>query len=271
MYVGAGEAGYTFQRPGAVHKARWMAKLLYVLKLALMKQHIACLPRGTITKAHQVVKIQAFAIFIVHIYTTWWLTCDKPLDAAWNDLVLFQNLIRYKAVHEEIANSAIKALKRHRWYLTAEMIPLALFNEKVPTDERRALADAILENKPEVLPVNPIHRFGNGFGKPDFPELTAKTRLADLANQDSWFGMQQLHINADFLPRNVDEWPASETVQSINVVNDCAERGVKLTSDYVSAARSEDHLQNVLQAVESDRRQHPNLRKRKGDDGDTEN
>ncbi|KAI9545271.1 hypothetical protein NQZ68_037141 [Dissostichus eleginoides] len=36
--------------------------------------------------------------------------------------------------------------------------------------------------------------------------------------------------------------------------------GVKLISDFVAAARSQEHLQNVLQAVEHDRSKQPNLR-----------
>jgi hypothetical protein len=110
-------------------------------------------------------------------------------------------------------------------------------------------------------------RFGTGFGKPKFPELSPTTSLADLVNSDCWFGMRQLHIDPEFLSLNVDEWATNAAfqegaanVRAINVVNDCAERGVKLTSDFVAAARSEEHLQNVLQAVEHDRSKQPNLR-----------
>ncbi|KAG8175541.1 hypothetical protein JTE90_026260 [Oedothorax gibbosus] len=39
-------------------------------------------------------------------------------------------------------------------------------------------------------------------------------------------------------------------LQSLNVVNDCAERGVKLGSDFLAASKGEDHYQNVLQVVE---------------------
>lgn len=52
-------------------------------------------------------------------------------------------------------------------------------------------------------------------------------------------------------------------VGAVNVVNDAAERGVKLSSDYLSSAKTEKHYQNVLQLVEQDRKQKPNLRKRK--------
>ena len=42
--------------------------------------------------------------------------------------------------------------------------------------------------------------------------------------------------------------------KSCNVVNDSAERGVKLSSDFLAAAHSEKHYQNVLQVVEQDRK-----------------
>ncbi|KAJ8377659.1 hypothetical protein AAFF_G00255040 [Aldrovandia affinis] len=39
------------------HKARWMAKLLYTLKLAWMEQHIVFIPQGTIATRQQELKI----------------------------------------------------------------------------------------------------------------------------------------------------------------------------------------------------------------------
>ncbi|KAJ4939573.1 hypothetical protein JOQ06_029018 [Pogonophryne albipinna] len=266
---GEEQTAVTFQRPGALHKARWIAKLLYTLKLALMKQHIALLPQGTITTRQQVPKIRAFAIFITHIYAKWWLTCEKSVDAAWNDLTLYHHLQAYKAVDEGIAASAIKALERHRWYLTGEMLPLALFSSKEPNEDKRALASAILEHKPADLPMHiPEQRFGTGFGKPKFPTLLPTTSLADLANNDCWFGMHQLHIDPECMFLDVKEWATNAALKksevnvcAMNVVNDCAERGVKLTSDFVAVARKEQHLQNVLQAVEHDRSQQPNLRR----------
>ena len=72
-----------------------------------------------------------------------------------------------------------------------------------------------------------------------------------------------------FLTEDVASWPASPTyqaaavkVQAINVVNDCAEHGVKLSADVAAVAQDEKHYQNVLQVVEQDIKQLPNLRKR---------
>jgi len=50
-------------------------------------------------------------------------------------------------------------------------------------------------------------------------------------------------------------------VLSVNVINDCVERGVKLSSDFLSSARSEEHYQNVMHVVEHERKGQPDLRK----------
>jgi hypothetical protein len=78
-----------------------------------------------------------------------------------------------------------------------------------------------------------------------------------------------LQIDADFLELPVNEWEDSqsyltalEMIQNLWVVNDSAERGVKLASDFLSAAHIEKRYQNVLQVVENDRAQMPNQRKR---------
>lgn len=156
-------------------------------------------------------------------------------------------------------------------YLTAEMVPLALFSDKVPGEQRRALADRLLAVKPDVIMLAPQNRFGYGHGKPTFPTaITQTTTLPDLVNQDSWFTLHVLQINPDFLTEDVNDWPNSPSYQesvanvdAINVINDCAERGVKLSSDFLNAAKTEEHYQNVLQVVEQDRKNMPNLRKRK--------
>ena len=96
------------------------------------------LPWGTITTRQQMRKICAFADFITHIYAMWWLTCDKAVCAAWNDLTLYHHLHLYKSVDCAIAASATKSLERHLWYLTSEILPLTLFSTKVPVGERRA-------------------------------------------------------------------------------------------------------------------------------------
>ena len=162
LYLGAGDKEVTFLRPGALHKARWMAKLIYMLKIALFETQIKELPPGTITTRQQMPKVRAFATFITHVYGIWWLTCNKTVDAPWNDLQLYKRLLQYEVVDKQIAISAHGAMVRHLWYLTAEMAPLALFSHHVPLIERQAIADALLAVKPSTDLHVPLNRFGAG-------------------------------------------------------------------------------------------------------------
>jgi len=68
---------------------------------------------------------------------------------------------------------------------------------------------------------------------------------------------------------SVSEWDTNEAylasaqnVKALNVVNDAAERGVKLATDFVDVARSDEHFQNILH-VEDDHKQNSNLRLKK--------
>ena len=273
LYLSSTKGEVTFQRPGALHKARWMAKLIFCLKIALCVPQIRRLPPGTITSHHQVPKVRAFATFVTHVYIIWWLTCKQTVDSPWNDLQLYQCLLAYESVDKLIANSAIRALNRHLWYLTAKMVPLALYSTRVPFSERQALADAMLQFRPPSASdlQAPVHQFGNGWGKPKFPSsIDSSTRLCDLVGEDSWFTVYRLQIDPSFLELPVSEWDKSvsymisaENVAAVNVVNNCAERGVKLASDFVEAARSDEHFQNILQVVEKDRKDTPNLRRKR--------
>ena len=72
------------------------------------------------------------------------------------------------------------------WYLTEEMVPLALWSSKVSPAEQCALADRLLEIKPDMSAVRPLHRYGTGYGKPIFSKsITLSTTLADLVGTDS--------------------------------------------------------------------------------------
>lgn len=254
--------------PGAMHKARWMAKLLYSIKMVLLETQIDGLPKGSVTTRHQSRKLREFVNFVCLIYAPWWLTCSSAVDAPWHDIVLFRRLISYCQVNIGIANSALKALQRHLWYLTSEMVPLALFSSVVPVAEKQSICDQLQLFPPQRdLPL-PHNRFGSGFGKPKFPEnISSETSLGELVGQDSWFFFQVLGMNTEFLSENVDLMHGNANFQSalknitaVNVVNDSAERGVKLSSDFLEAARQEEHYQNILQVVEKNRKEKPNLR-----------
>ena len=162
---------------------------------------------------------------------------------------LFHLLLRYKAVNPIVSKSAVLAFQYHSWYPTEELVPLALFSLKVPDDGRRAMADSLLAVKPGSELFRPGNHFGTGYGKPKFSaDCNLSTTLANLVEPDSCFTFHAQHLNPEFLTADVASWPASTAyqtaavnVQAINVVNDCAEHGVKLSADVAAVAKDEKH------------------------------
>ena len=72
------------------------------------------------------------------------------------------------------------------------------------------------------------------------------------------------------MTEDVSDWPDCASYQTsllnlqvLNVMNDNAERGVKLSSDFLATAQSEEHCQNVMQVVALGRQKKLNIRKRK--------
>ena len=254
--------------PGALHKARWMAKLLYSIKMIILKDHIFALPKGSVFNSEdQYFKLREFVVFVVHLYCAWWVNCaSSAINAPEQDLMLYKSILKYRAVSEIVSQSAKKAFDRHLWYLTSELSFFSVFSSTLSVSELKDIAEKLLESKGG----HSEKRYGNGFGKPKFPEnINLSTKLSDLVDEASWRSIDLLGLRMSFLDKPVEEWCTNvdfiyskSIVSGINIVNDCSERAVRLTSDFQSCSRNEENFQNILQVVEKDRKKQPNLRKR---------
>ena len=76
-----------------------------------------------------------------------------------------------------------------------------------------------------------------------------------------------LEIDPNWLSKNPDSW-SDETeykraelfVRNVKTVNDCAERGVNLVTDYASILTKDDQLKEwLLQGVEKNRKEYKNF------------
>ena len=91
LYLGEGlESFHGFTRPGALHKARWMSKLLYGIKIVLLRRRISELPKGSVFSSQQSEKLQRFILFTVFCYVPWWLTSPVVSACPLNDLNLIK-------------------------------------------------------------------------------------------------------------------------------------------------------------------------------------
>ena len=183
-----------------------MAKILYAVKMVLLEQQIQSLPKGTIATADQQQKLRIFVNFLCLIYSRWWITCTSAVDAPWHDICLYQEIQKYTPVNPDVAASALKAFKRHLWYLCPEMVPLALFSDIIPKLELQYLAERLLEVQPGNNVTLSTDRYGTGFGKPKFSNdnTSATTRQGHLVSSDSWFIFRLMGMETNFLSEDVD-------------------------------------------------------------------
>ena len=189
------------------------------------------------------------------------MTATAAADAPLQDITFVQEMMKYEAIDPEVALAVQRKLQNHGWYLTQELIPFALFSTKVSNSQKRSMADQLCTvEKPQNFRV----------GKPVFPKIAENTTLADLIGPESHFifaaldiGMEWLRLPVETRPQNEYYKTAYNFVTTLKVVNDIAERGVKMMADFANTITTNAELrQHLLQAVEYNRQQFDNFKKR---------
>ncbi|KAG7155567.1 hypothetical protein Hamer_G030873 [Homarus americanus] len=237
--------GTHFLRPGACHHARWMAKIIYYLKIYMFSHQLEL-------SSDLCVKLQRMAIFVSLLYTPAWLKSPVAEDAPVNDLQLHHELLRYRAVDCEVADAALAVASRHLWYLRPQTVVLSLCSEKLSAAEKKEMATKLscLEETNDYANDNLV--------------IQQTTRLSDLIDERSWMIFKEHHVcGTAWLMLPVEDWEKNEEFmkrkdfsRSLKVTNDVAERGIKLMQDFNgSVTKDEQQLQDVMQLVEKHRKQ----------------
>ena len=242
-----------WRKPGACHKARFMAFGIYSFK-ALAFSNQLDLDEETVDGLKQ------FCAFTSTIYVPYFLASSMGSDAAINDLLMYKKLFAFRSTDPKLAEEALVVLRRHGWYSTPEVVMFSLFSAKVSEDEKARIACKLLKlSKPESYKLQ----------KPKFPTVDEKTKLVDLVTPESYKFFEILGLDCDWLKKNPDSWEECESfveakqfVTTVKVVNDTAERGVKLAADYATIlTEDEDMRAMILQGVEKNRQKYPDFKK----------
>ena len=128
----------TVRKPGAMHRARWMVKAIYSMKIEIILDGNESVIQLT---ARELQAIQRFNRFVVNVYLKSWFSCRKVVDAAFNDIQLIQTLNDYDDA--AIKATGLKMTKRHSWYLSQELATLSLFSQQVLCEEKTQLVSTM--------------------------------------------------------------------------------------------------------------------------------
>lgn len=249
-----------FRSPGPVHHARWMAKAIYCLKIQLFRDQFK------LTSQEQEA-LEALCVFIVRVYCKTWFNAPRACLAPKQDLDLIENLLKYESIDKKISEKGINKMINHLWYLSPELVALALFDPTVQNTVKSQMATKILTNQAEENE-KCSRNMRPKLKKEQLPKSLEKG-LPALITSETYLLFKRLNINTEFLEKDPATWPQNinyqegqRMVNNLKVVNDMAERGVKLITDYNQLlTKDEQQKQYVLQVVSRCRQLYPDSSK----------
>ena len=269
IFIGKGPENYSFLKPGATSHARWMAKAIYALKIYLFRDEF----QG-FDDEDQKNKLRDLCIFIVLIYVKTWFSATNLIKAPNHDLNLLKELNDYKSVNDSIACATLAKFKEHLWYLNPELAVVAIFDKTVSIEVKTNISKKLreqIDKEDKNVDSELINRTGNikRYKTKNIDDLFEKNIDFFVTSKSLRF-FTRFNLKTDFLDKPPSEWSkqesyieASKIIGKIKVVNDCAERGVKLMKEFNGKfTKDEKMLQFVLKIVDSHRKSNPTAIKR---------
>ena len=246
--LGSRPRNFTFKIPGAYNKARWLCVCIYMLKIFLFRGQLG------LSRAEEC-NLERLCRFICLVYVEWWFVSPTARNAPVMDLKLHKTMVSYLQVDQEIAEAVLDKINKHTWYLTDRFIPFCLFSELISDEEKQEIALALINVNP------PLEYKG---GKPEVVQLSStenvveRYRLSQFIKSGSHYIFDVLGFDKTWLDQPVANWrdyegylEAEKFVNSLLVVNDAAERGIKLISEYINKlTKDPDERQDLIQVVQ---------------------
>ena len=260
VWLGGKVNTFTFKFPGADHHARWLSKAIYYMKLALLSKQF-------IMEEKDQQEVTILAEFIGLFYAKAFFKCPLPSAAPATDLAFVTEMLKYRMIHPRLAFQCLQSCYRHLWYLTPSLVVLALADKDTPDEEKEDMAKHLFSiyRTSSVTP-----------GKPEFPFLSAgegstPPKLSSFLSEKSWllFDLLGLQEPQEWLQTPASMWEKfsdfrkfKDFALNVSVVNDLAERGMHLITEFASMCSNKEGRQALLQVVEQHRQEFPDFSKK---------
>lgn len=236
----------SFKVPGALNNARYMNKAIYSLKMYLFRNELNL-------DVETEEKLQRFCLFIAIIYTKFWNQCSVAVDAPYNDLKFLKEMDIFKEFDREVALTGLVALKRHLWYLSDELAPLALFSKKISDDDKDDIGLLLIPG------ASLSNRTCNSIRHQDALNDIQSLSLINFISTRSSFLLDRLNIDTSFLQECAENWQRmkayNDAVKKINdliiPVNDGTERLLRRSELLINnqKVRSETRFQDAIVSI----------------------
>ena len=248
---GQPKRGILIARPGALHRARWMAKIIYAIKVFLFRNQ----DKFKLTR-NELSKIKRFVEFSVSTYVAPWYKAPNPTAAPTQDLALLKELVAYP--DKEIAKFTSEKLGRHLWYLSERLVALAFFDDSLSLDMKR---DMVKASNDEEGAEDPPRRVTVDIKDASFTNKT----IAHFVTKGTMKLMPLFNIDTSFFATDPVSWitdpaylDAKRRIKALRVTNDFAERGVAMMQNYnMALTKDEGQRQYLYQVVEAHRKSFP--------------
>jgi hypothetical protein len=248
LYFGGEIKGrFVFRKPGAFHHARFMSKCIYYLKIQMMNARF-------IMSNEERSQVRRMADFVALFHSKSFLRSSLASAAPVEDLQYFFLMNQYRQHDEQLADAVILSCKRHLWYLCEELVALCIFNKNLHPLWRAALARKLFETpRPSVF--SPA--------KPGFPSIDGDECILSFIGPRSWLIFHLLKMSreqVDWMQLPVEYWDrmtyyrqVESFVNNLPVINDAAERGVKLVTDFKDFTQDPSRQEDLFQVIEEHR------------------
>lgn len=253
IFLGGNLDGFKFRKPGSTSNVRWMSRALYFLKMQMFMKEFSVYSRT------EIAAIRDISIFIVRLYTKAFIGAWNPLGAPKQDLEFLKAIKSYRSIDLRISNAVLRKFCTHAWYLHPETVALAFFDDNVSEAEKILMA--------EKLQRFTIVSFEEGeeppfryFINPD--EVSQTWQLDRFVDKFTIRFFERYDIDTSFILKHPSEWESDQhytrakvMLKKLLVVNDIAERGVKLAAEFNNKLVLNEKLhQYLLLVVAHDRK-----------------
>lgn len=217
-----------------------MANAIYSVKMFLFRSEYKSLT------ANQMNGLRDVCIFLATLYAPAWFDCMNASGAPNHDLKFIKKAINYAETDFKVSERVLSKFAGHLWYLSSEALGLAFFDDNVSTEEKRKMVEA-LKNEPEPDDSKRL------IVKPNEMETFKHKPLHAFVSQNTLKFFKRFRISTEFLKRDPSEWSefkeytdAVEFVTKMSVVNDIAERNVKLFEEYNTDSTKDEEQKQFL-------------------------